>query len=99
MTRPEAVVVSASSVLTTIRSSRGLMETDTADLPFACELFMRSRCAFGPPSSRVPGPCSAVGTLQGRVPAPHSRNALALGQGECQRPTANTARDGPLVRG
>jgi len=37
MTRPEAVVVSASSVLTTIRSSRGLMETDTADLPFACE--------------------------------------------------------------
>ena len=29
MTRPEAVVCSASSGLTTIRSSSGLMETDT----------------------------------------------------------------------
>src|SRR5690606_40326026 len=28
---------SASTALTTIRSSSGLMETDTADLPFACE--------------------------------------------------------------
>src|SRR5919106_1896025 len=34
MTRPEAVVVSASRALTTIRSSSGLMGTDTSDLLF-----------------------------------------------------------------
>src|SRR5664279_3748526 len=34
MTRPDAVVCSASLDLTTMRSSRGLMETDTCDLPF-----------------------------------------------------------------
>src|SRR5215207_5440398 len=33
MTRPEAVVCSASSVWTTMRSSRGLMLTDTSDQP------------------------------------------------------------------
>ena len=37
ITIPDAVVVSASRAFTTIRSSSGLMETDTADLPFACE--------------------------------------------------------------
>src|SRR6478609_11589348 len=34
MTRPDAVVCSASTDLTTMRSSSGLMETDTVDLPF-----------------------------------------------------------------
>src|SRR5450631_708951 len=34
ITRPDAVVCSASLDLTTMRSSRGLMETDTCDLPF-----------------------------------------------------------------
>src|ERR1019366_9215372 len=34
ITRPEAVVCSASLDLTTMRSSRGLMETDTCDVPF-----------------------------------------------------------------
>src|SRR5665811_2508220 len=34
ITRPEAVVCSASLDFTTMRSSRGLMETDTCDLPF-----------------------------------------------------------------
>src|ERR1035437_2912184 len=34
ITRPDAVVGSASLDLTTMRSSRGLMETDTCDLPF-----------------------------------------------------------------
>src|ERR1700712_471560 len=34
MTRPDAVVVSASTCLITMRSSSGLMETDTVDLFF-----------------------------------------------------------------
>src|SRR6185312_10832289 len=69
MTRPEAVVCSASRALTTIRSSSGLMETDTCRLFHALE---------------VVGKRSWVGTLTRRVPTTNLCPRLALGQPECQ---------------
>ena len=75
MTRPEAVVCSASSGWTTMRSSSGLMETDTVVTSFE-EIVCRRMGEHG----RGPGRGPAVaGVRTGPV-------ALALSRGECQRP-------------
>src|SRR5215213_29641 len=94
MTRPEAVVCSASRVLTRIRSSSGLMLTDTVGRPpLPCVQFEGS----GPPVGRPVTTCRpAAARRRGGRTSPgdrHSRwesaNAepspgLALGQVECQ---------------
>src|SRR5659263_671482 len=87
MTRPDAVVCSASSVRTTTRSSSGLMETDTADLPFAVVGTDGVHC-------RRPGlPVVAGAGQPAERLAPlvkeyqeQSKPGLALGQHECQPP-------------
>src|SRR5450830_1430532 len=87
ITIPEAVVFSASSALTTIRSSSGLMETDTADLPFTCECFSGVWCRSVQADRRRGGRwASRFGWHPpGESATDHSMNRLALGQGECQR--------------
>src|SRR6187431_3521553 len=55
ITRPDAVVCSASADLTTTLSSRGLIETDTADLTF---LALRFDAHCRPPSRGPSGPCA-----------------------------------------
>src|SRR5690625_4974675 len=89
ITKPDAVVCSASTVLTTIRSSSGLMETDTTDLPFACDGNQDKgpSPSNAPPSSRVPDARWAVtGQGPGRdLSGSNLECRLALGQGECSR--------------
>src|SRR6478735_7134251 len=106
MTRPDAVVVSASRAFTTIRSSSGLMGTDTSDLPF------RGENCSGCVERTVPAVVAGAGrrgrsrgprVRRRRRPAVQSRSRLALGQGECQsraaaptrRPTCAAASSGP----
>ena len=55
ITRPDAVVCSASADLTTTLSSRGLIETDTADLTF---LALRFGAHCRSPSRGPGGPCA-----------------------------------------
>src|SRR3954451_22936855 len=74
MTSPDAVVCSASRALTTIRSSSGLMETDT------CRLFLLTSACTGLRWELHVW----VGTLTRRVPAMNLCRQLALGQPECQ---------------
>src|SRR5450631_2587367 len=67
ITRPDAVVCSASTDLTRMRSSSGLMETDTVGLPPTIRLFGGDRG----PVVAGPGPVSLgwdAGTLGVRVP-------------------------------
>src|SRR5688500_4173968 len=78
MTRPEAVVCSASRGRTTMRSSRGLMLTDTSDQPFSHETDVGDVQGERRRGGRTP--LSHAGTLRGRVPGPN----LALPLTECQ---------------
>src|SRR5690554_693845 len=88
MTRPDAVVCSASRGLTTMRSSRGLMLTDTVStsafshVVWVCTaaLCRASDAAPGPRRRGGRGPITTVGTLVARVPD----QTLALPMSECQ---------------
>src|SRR6478672_9721374 len=88
MTRPDAVVCSASRDLTTMRSSSGLMETDTV-VTYPSGLLDKGHTNDG--SSRL---AAVAGVDRPRRGSWHfrgesankteSRQALALGQVECQ---------------
>src|SRR5690349_21465818 len=91
MTRPEAVVCSASSGLTTRRSSRGLMLTDTSDQPLLSPTgwALPGTCAPGTSGLAMEyavagvGLAASSGTLGVRVPT----QTLALDLSECQSGT------------
>ena len=81
MTRPEAVVCSASSVWTTMRSSRGLMLTDTSDQPpLSLHEILQEHGSICPGSQDV-GSRSGRHAVAGVVPG---SRALALSGRECQ---------------
>ncbi|MFC5043015.1 hypothetical protein [Ornithinimicrobium kibberense] len=90
MTRPEAVVCSASTALTTMRSSSGLMETDTVTFlcmgPTGGPRPVRSWCGHHSLRARSPsrGSAERAGTCVPRVLRTNLGTSLALGQAECQ---------------
>src|SRR3982751_2807078 len=86
MTSPEAVVSSASSGLTTIRSSRGLMLTDTSDQPP-----LSTVSGLG---SRAPGDVGACADVRRRGGRP-SWQALAFSGRECHPETSTHRRRVP----
>src|SRR5690625_7351475 len=84
ITSPDAVVCSASRGRKTMRSSSGLMETDTADLPFTCWLTYTLRIN---PTRQTPyvvagaeGQGCELNASRGNVPHPIERGLLP-GQG------------------
>src|SRR3954463_7509607 len=100
MTRPEAVGCSASTDLTTMRSSSGLMETDTVGPPlWDSRDADRGVLRLVQPPSTPPSRGSAC--LHGWHLRKASANEnlglrLALGQLECQNPPGRRVRkDGP----
>src|SRR4029079_11778541 len=89
ITRPEAVVCSASLDLTTMRSSSGLMDTDTVGPPLReCRGLTGRNAGCDWCAGRRRGVdllTARVGTCTGRVLGQNLGRRLALGQLECQK--------------
>ena len=100
MTRPDAVVCSASSVRTTTRSSSGLMETDTADLPFtvvgtdvhraAGAVARRRGCRSSPDRVRLVAPRGRQGRIYAAVSTRSTR--VPTPPARCRRSVRGSTR-------